>query len=72
MSKPRRAGLAPLEQVVGEEGDMGAEGVGAELAGVGRRRLGERGSGQRERGEAANNILNFMNNLSPRQIRRTA
>ena len=36
-----RPGLAAFEQIVGEEGDMGAEGVGAELAGAGCRRLGE-------------------------------
>ena len=60
------AGVAAFEQIVGEEGDMGAKGVGAEIARARVGRLGEARDGQRQRGQAAKQDFEFHGKTYPR------
>ena len=57
------AGVAALEQVVGEEGDMGAEGVGAEFGGGRRGRLGDGRGGKRKAARPASKGLTIIGRI---------
>jgi hypothetical protein len=59
------AGVAALEQIVGEEGDMRTKGVGAEIARPSVRRLRKGRGGQEQRGQPRKQDIEFHGKMIP-------